>query len=330
LTASTVNGSGNGAHTGAQTLALLADPLNVFVLRALSTGPKRQVELRHESGSPAQSTLRAHLKRLEAIGAISKRRPNAFPGTLEYELAGPGTELLFVAAILERWLAGAPDGPIELGRDAARAATRALVDGWTTTIMRALAARPLSLTELDRVIAALNYPSLERRLGAMRLAGQIEARPANGRATPYGVTEWLRRGVAPLAAAARWERRHLPHAATAITRIDVEAALLLAVPLLRLDPDLSGSCRLAVEISEGRRHSLAGVMVDVSLGRIASCATRLEGFPDAWICGPPAAWLAALIDGDTASLELGGDGSLARSLLHGLHRALFEARVEQR
>ncbi len=46
------------------------------------------------------------------------------------------------------------------------------------------------------VISSLSYPSLERRLAAMRLAGLIEARPGNGRGTPYAVTDWLRRGIA--------------------------------------------------------------------------------------------------------------------------------------
>ena len=77
----------------------------------LSEGPKRQLELRREARSPAQSTLRAHLKSLEGIGAIARQRRNAFPGTVEYELEKPGEELLFVAATLKRWLAAAPQGP---------------------------------------------------------------------------------------------------------------------------------------------------------------------------------------------------------------------------
>ncbi len=43
-------------------------------------------------------------------------------------------------------------------------------------MLRALAAGSLSLTELDRLIGALSYPSLERRLVAMRLAGLVGAR----------------------------------------------------------------------------------------------------------------------------------------------------------
>jgi len=326
LTANTVNGSGNGARSGAQTLALLAVPLNSLILKALADGPKKQPELRREAGSPAQTTLRAQLKKLVEIGAIDKHRHNRFPGAVDHELTTPGRDLLFVAEVLERWLARSPNGPIRLGSNSAKAAIKALVEGWSTTMLRALAAGPLSLTELDRIISSLSYPSLERRLGAMRLAGQVEARRGEGRGTPYAVTDWLRQGVAPLAAAARWERHRLPEETPPITRIDTEAAFLLAVPLLKLPHNISGSCRMAAEIPNGKERRLAGVMVDVSEGRIPFCATRLEGNPNAWALGSLPAWLSAVIDGDTDRLELGGDCSLARTLLDGLHGALFPAR----
>ena len=330
MTASTVNGSGNWARSGAQTLTLLAAPLNCLILRSLSEGPKQQAELRRETGSPAQTTLRAQLKKLTEIGALAKHRRNRFPGVLEYELTAPGQDLLFVAGVLERWLESAPEGTLPLGGGAAKAAIKALVEGWSTAILRALAASPLSLTELDSIIGGLSYPSLERRLAAMRLAGQIEARRGNGRGTPYAVTDWLRQAVAPLAASARWERRHLPQATAPIGRLDVEAAFLLAVPLLRLPGELSGSCRMAAEIPNGRGQRLAGVTVEVENGGIVSCGAHLQGKPSAWALGSPAAWLGAVIEHDTDRLELGGECRLYRALLDGLHGALFRAPAHDR
>lgn len=323
MTANTVNGSGNGARSGAQTLVLLAAPLNVLILQALAEGPKQQAELRRDTGSPAQTTLRAQLKRLVEIGAISKQRRNHFPGVLEYELTGAGEELSFVAVSLERWLEISPSGPLSFGDNAAKAAIKALVESWSTKMLRALAARPLSLTELDRIIGDFSYPALERRLGAMRLAGQVQARPSAGRGTPYAVTEWARRGVAPLTAAARWERRHLPATTAPIGRHDAEAALLLAMPLLRLSAEVTGSCRMGVEFTNGNRQRLAGAIVEVEAGQVVSCSTQLQGHPDAWALGVPAAWLNAVIETDDSGLELGGDCRLARSLLKGLHNALF-------
>lgn len=330
MAADTVNGSGNGARSGAQTLVLLAAPLNVLILRALAEGAKRQVELRKEAGSPAQTTLRAQLKRLQEADAIETHRRNRFPGVLEYELTVAGRDLLFVADTLECWLGQAPDGPLSLGGNAAKAAIKALAEGWSTTMLRALAAGPLSLTELDRVIGALTYPSLERRLAAMRLAGHVEARSSNGRGTPYALTAWARQGIAPLAVAARWERRHMPRDTAPIGRVDVEAAFLLSVPLLSLANDVSGSCRMAVEIAGGKERRLAGVLVRIENGQVESCTSRLQGTPDAWALGSVAAWLEAMIEADMDRIEPGGDGRLARALLDSLHRTLFGAEQQTR
>jgi DNA-binding HxlR family transcriptional regulator len=324
LTDGSVNGNGSRGRSGARVLILLAIPLNGTILTVLSDGPKPLVDLRVACGSPAQTTLRAHLRELEEIGAVTKRRGNAFPGVIECELTGAGQELLFVAATLERWLQAAPQGPLRFGGDPGKAAIRALVDSWSSTMLRALAARPLSLTELDGVIESVSYPGLQRRLAAMRVAGLVEACPVKGRGTnPYKITAWLRQGIAPLAAAIYWERRHLPGETAPIAAIDIEAGFLLSLPLLRLPAELSGSCRLGVETARGGERRLAGAMVSVEDGRIASLTVRLNGRADAWTIGSAGAWLQAVIDSDTDGLELGGDQRLARVLLDRLHRTLF-------
>ena len=238
----------------------------------------------------------------------------------------PAFELLGVAAVLQAWLAEAPEQSLALGTSTAKGTIKALVEGWSTSMLRALAARPLTLTELDRLIAGLSYPSLERRLGAMRLAGQIKPCPSPERGTPYTVTPWLRRAIAPLAAAARWERVNVPDYTAPITKLDAEAAFLLAVPLIdSVDPEHSGACRFAVEIPGGDGARLAGVLISVKEGRIVSCATKHQGHTDAWASGPASAWLQAVIGHDTDRLEIGGDCDLARALIEGLHGVLFGA-----
>lgn len=324
MTGNSGNGSGNRARSGAQTLLLLAAPLNALILQTLAGGPKQQSELRRAVGSPAQTTLRAQLNRLARAGAIEKHRHNRFPGVLDYELTGSGVELLAVAASLEDWLEQAVERPLSLDRGAPKAAIKALTEGWSSTIMRALSAGPLSLTELDRLIGSLSYPALERRLAALRLSGLVEAQPANGRGKPYGVTEWLRRAMAPLATAARWERRHLAHQTAPLGRLDIEATFLLTVPLLHLPPGLSGTCQVAAEISNGSSRRLAGATVEVQRGQIASCATQLRSGVDSWAHGSPVAWLNALIECDLDHLELGGGQALSAAVLRGLHETLFE------
>lgn len=314
-------------RAGAYALSLLSVPLNVHVLQALEEETRPLIELRRAVGSPPQTTMRKHLRALTEIGVLQRRRQNDFPGSVEYALGRPGEELLAVGASVQTWLAASPENPAALGSVAAKSAIKALVEAWSTTIVRALAARPLALTELNRLISGISYPSLERRLGAMRLAGQIEARPGNGRGMPYSATKWLRRSVAPLTAAARWERRHVPGAAAPISRLDTEAAFLLSVPLLRLPEDLSGDCRLAVELNGGGEGlRAAGVTVGVREGRVVSCVSRLQGDAPAWVCGSAAAWLGALMEHDTDRLEIGGDREVATALLEDLHGVLFGAR----
>jgi len=317
-----VSGGGNGARSGAQALGLLVGRTSIPILRGLDTGRKTLVALRYETGMPPQSTLRAQLKRLEGVEAIAKYRRNRFPGVLEYELTPAGRDLLAVGSWLERWLERAPERQLELGSSAARAATMALAEAWSTTMLRALAAGPLSLTELDRLIGTLSYPSLERRLAALRLAGQVEAQTGSNRGTPYGLTPWTREGAGPLVAAARWERRHAPRTTTPAGRIDAEAIFLLALPLLRLPGEISGSCMLAIELSDGDGERLTGVLVGVEGGRAASCPSHPEGKPDAWALSSPAGWLQAIVEADVDSVELRGDGQLAHALLDSLHCAL--------
>jgi DNA-binding HxlR family transcriptional regulator len=310
-------------RSGAQSLVLLSTPLVPRILRALTDGPKQQSRLRDETGMPAQTTLRVQLKRLERVGAVEKRRRDDFPGALEHELTAPGWELLTVVQALEHWLARAPGGALSPEGDPAKGAIKALADGWSATLLRALAVSPLSLTELDRIIASLSYPSLERRLAALRLSGQIEARTGNGRGTPYVMTRWGREAAGPLAAAMRWEYRHSPPDTAQIGRIDAEALLLLAAPLLKLPESVSGSCRLAIELPGGNGPRLAGVVVGIERGELRSCTSRLEGDPNVWALGSPSAWLDALVGADTERIEPGGDTSLAATLLESLHMALF-------
>jgi DNA-binding HxlR family transcriptional regulator len=260
------------------------------------------------------------------MGILERRREGGFPGAVDFELSRSGRELLGVARVLESWLSIAPSGPVTFGTTAAKGTVKALVDGWSSGIVRALAARPLSLTELSSIIPRFSYPSLERRLGALRLSGQIEPCPGDGRRTPYQATEWLRLAMAPLLNGARWERRFLPERTRALTKFDFEAAFLLAVPMVCLASEEAGSCRLAVESRNANRERvLAGALVTVESGCVVSCVSRLQGVADSWAIGSPSAWLNALINGASEELEIGGDAQLARGLVESLHAFLFRA-----
>lgn len=318
-------------RAGSTALLLFAVPLNGLIVRALADGPMRLSELRRAVGGPAQTTLRGNLATLIEIGALAKRGRDDRPNVLENELTPLGHELLRVGDALEAWLSRAPEGPIAFESAAAKAAIKALVGGWDSTIVRALAARPLTLTDLDRLIDTFTYPALERRLGAMRLANQIELCPDGDRKRrPYTVSPWLREAIGPMAVAVRCERRHLAAQTAPIGRIDIESAFLLSASLLRLDPDTSGICQLTVEargVGPGVGRS-AGVQIEVEEGRVVACVARIEAQPANWATGPVSAWMRAVIEREPEELDFGGDVEIASELVCSIHDALFGSSKE--
>lgn len=312
-------------------LSLLAGPLCAPILRAHLEGPLRLPDMRERIGAAAQTTLRGQVGNLREVGALEHHARGGMPYTVENALTDAGRGILGVAEVLEAWLSRAPQGPIALGSEPAKGAIRALVAGWGSTVLRALAVRPLSLTELDGVIPDLSYPSIERRLSAMRAARQVEVLPEEaGGARPYAVTDWARQAVGPLVAAGRCECDHLADTTDPLTRIDVEAAFLLAVPLVALPASRAGPCLLAVSIAgvedEGPTQQVAGVHVEVEHGEVVSCLSRLERDPSTWALGTVDAWVETILDGRLDDLRFGGrEESLARSLVAGLHLALLPA-----
>ena len=308
------------ARPGGEALSVLAVPLNLQVLQALSERPMRLAELRKATGLPAQTTLRGHLANLSEIGLLTKRPTQQMPYAVENALTMVGEEMLFVAQRLEAWLGEAPEGPIPLESGAAKGAVKALVDGWGSSMMRALAVRPMSLTELDSAIPELSYPALERRLSSMRIAGLVEAHASHGAGTPYGVTEWARRGVAPLVAAGHCERVHMGRQESPLDSADVEAAFLLAVPLLQLAAPISGSCQLEVEASRGLVARPTGVRLRLEGGRVVGSASGLDGGAAATASGSAIEWFEAIRSGETGGLRFAGASRIGEDVVRGLYR----------
>ena len=311
-------------RAGGKTLTQLGNPRIFLILRSLAGGPKSQLELRRDAGAPAQSTLRGHCRALEAAGAIERHRRNSFPGTLEYALTERGRELIVVAASLQVWLDTAPNGPVELGGDLARAAIKGLADSWSVTVLTTLAAGPLSLTELDKQIAAVSYPTIERCLETMRIAEQLDVGERTSRGTPYTIREWLRRGLTPLILAARWEHRHETDEVDAIDQTDIEDAIRLGGPLIELPKGLNGLCQFAVRIPGGEKQGRTFGFLRVSDGQMTFAAANPPTEPDALASGTMDTWFASLIDADTTGLRMSGDHELAGAILGGIHEALFK------
>ncbi|HMJ72186.1 MAG TPA: hypothetical protein VK471_02350 [Solirubrobacterales bacterium] len=115
----------------------------------------------------------------------------------------------------------------------------------------------MTLTELDRAVQILSYETVAEHVEAMERVGQVEALPGDGE-TRYALTDWMREGFAPIAAAARMEL-HFPEPDVAPPdMLDVDAAFELTLPLVELPDGLRGSSRLAVRVP-GSPPSLIGL-----------------------------------------------------------------------
>lgn len=316
-------------RAGSQVLSLFANPLTARILDAHTGGPLRLTVLHEQVNWAPPTTMRAAVNNLCSVGALEKAaRGDGRPaGTTT--LTPAGEEMIEVGHAVDRWLSLCPTGPIAPNTEGAKSAIKALAGGWNTMLMRALAHRPFTLTSLAKLISDVSYPSLERRLVSMRAAGQIEAVEADDRGTPYMVTEWARRAVAPLAVAGRCERRHLPETTAPITDLEVEASFLLTLPLTPLPKSANGACMLAVQTGveelEKQGRDLVGVTVEVERGEIVSSAPRINQNPPTWALGTATDWLDVVIDGNIADLRFGGGRpQMAADLVRGLHFALFD------
>lgn len=241
------------------------------------------------------------------------------------ELAGYSGECerrRFATARLERWLAECPDGPLAPSHEASPVLT-ALIDGWDSTAVHALAAGPVTVSDVAEAIGA---PRLEPAAAALREMQETELvtlLPEPSGEPYFAPTEWLRRAVGPLAAAARVEIEDPPAGAAPIDRFDVEAAFRLTLPLIpRLDREISHLCRLVVTMPD-RRTAPGGVVVLIEQGEIASVSADLTIQSATYAAGPPTAWIETLIDPAAPQLSTGGNLEVLGGLVGGLHGLLY-------
>ena len=202
----------------------------------------------------------------------------------------------------------------------------ALLGGWASMTIHALAGGPRSAAQVCEAIQVIDRGAVDARIDSMLETGLLEEAPGED---PDGeplvrATEWLRRAVAPLAAAARMELRFPPGDTAPIAALDVEAAFQLTLPLLKLPGEFWGACSLAVELDEGVAGSPAGVTARVEQGRVVACERGLDPDAGTAVSGGAAAWLDAVIDRRTERISSSGERRLAKRILRELRRTLFK------
>jgi DNA-binding HxlR family transcriptional regulator len=241
----------------------------------------------------------------------------------EYRVTTSGREALFVGFVVERWLQSAPRGPLPFESREAEHAVAALAEGWSTTAMHALAREPLSFDELHDRVEGLGRAPLKRLLGAMQAAGQVEEHAGGNEEALYAITDWLRAGIAPLIVSAHLERRNPKEGMAPIDALDVEAGFRCSLALVELPRQLSGACRLGINLEEDGGGCLTGVTARIEQGRVVSCRAGLGGNVDAWAAGSASDWLSTVIKPEVDRVRTGGDRWLTGALVASLHRTLF-------
>lgn len=248
----------------------------------------------------------------------------------EFGLSPEGMEKLAVIGAVDRWLEHAPGGRLSLSEDEeAHVPMEVFVDGWNAGILGLLAASPLTSVEIGLALETLSRGSLREKLTKLSDAGLIEAQPEEGEGAVYAVTDWLREAVGPLLVAARCEIRIAGGGPVeADEPASIQTAFLLALPLLELPAELSGACRLLVDLRESGEWRAAGAIVRVEDGRVVSCSVGLEGRADSQAFGSADAWLEATIEGKAGELDFGGKGRLAQTVVQALHTRLFPNKTD--
>jgi DNA-binding HxlR family transcriptional regulator len=312
-------------QAGGRALLLLADPVSVSILLHLGSGSLESVELVDRIRFASRSTYFERMRDMEELSLVSRTRQPDVPPTVECRLSSHGERLLPVAARLDAWLAQAPSGPLKLGEAYAGGTVKALAVAWGSTLLRWLAERPRSLTELERLVHMFGYRKLERILRDLTTAGLIERGPAEGRVSPYRVTDWARSAANLLTAAMRWERDEIPNQSAVVSSIEAEGVMLLGLPMIELPSSTSGTCALLVDAYDSA-ECLGGAVVRLLDGRPVlweavggSDPEAIESGADCWVRGTTAAWLGAHSDAPQ-DFEIGGDAHLVEKVMAALRQ----------
>jgi DNA-binding HxlR family transcriptional regulator len=249
------------------------------------------------------------------------------PGEI-YRVSGGGREMLYAAFVVEQWLQSAPHGPLVFDSKEAESAVTALAEGWSASIVHMLAREPLTFAELEAAVGKvaieeIGREELERLVAAMHASRQLEALPGAGDEPIYVLTDWLRAGIAPLIASARLERSNPMEGMSPIDELDVEAGFRMALALVELPNQLSGSCRLGFNLDDSESKAMTGVTAEIDQGKAVACRPELDIEADAWAAASAADWLDTVIEPDTDKVRTGGDAWLTKALVEAFHRTLF-------
>lgn len=100
----------------------------------------------------------------------------------------------------------------------------------------------------------------------------------------------------------------------------------MALELIELPNQLTGTCRLCFNLSDEEGPAMTGVTAETDQGRVVACRAGIEERFDAWAAATAAEWLDTVIEPDISKVRTGGDAWLTKALVAALHETLFGVR----
>jgi len=312
-----------GAST-ADVLRLLSAGATGAILMALGEGPLRTKSLTEQVPGYAPRTIYRYAGKLAELEVVEREEEPGVPSKVVHTLSDPcGTELYeLVNRFADASLTRLPDGRIDAH---AWASLGLLADLWEAGMVEELSCEGRSPTELARGRHGLSYHQVNRRAGLFKASGLLCEWQGPGRRRCYGLAEKTRRKMGLIAGIARWRHRHVvAEDDEGMTAEETATLLRAALPLVKI-PAHKGRClRLEVRTEdEGAGGEPETVWAEVEGdGTVHPCADPTASV-DAWGRGRIAAWIAAILDGESRGILVGDDGELVGDCLGGLYETLW-------
>src|SRR5690242_6422689 len=175
-------------------------------------------------------------------------------------------------------------------------------------MVEVLACDPRSPTELARGPHGLSYHQVNRRAGLFKVGGLLTEWAGPGRRRCYALTDKTRQAMGLIVGIAHWRHRHVvAEDEEGMTCEEMTTALKASLPLARV-PEHAGRCLKAQVLREdgpaGSDEEAVWAEVEED-GTLHSCAEPAIAV-DGWGRGRIGPWIAAILDGDSKQVLVGG------------------------
>jgi DNA-binding HxlR family transcriptional regulator len=310
----------------ADVLRLLSAGATGEILMALGKGPLRTKNLTERVPGYAPRTIYRYAGKLAELEVVERDEEPGVPSKVVHTLTDPcGSELYeVVSRYADVAMTRLPDGRIDAH---SWASLGLLADLWESGMVDELACNPRSPTELAQGHHGFSYHQINRRAGLFKVSGFLSEWEGAGRRRCYALTGKTRQAMGLITGIARWRHHHVvADDEEGMTCEELATTLTTSLPLVQA-PEHIGKC-LKMEVA--REDEPAGaegeaIWAEVEEdGTVHSCADPSSNV-DAWGRGRIAAWIPAILDGDSKQVLVGGSEKLISDALVRLHQALWSS-----